>query len=121
MPEQLLPIWNFITSPITIAYIILIHVVFFALQGAAAVLVLAERKVAAFSQQRLGPYRVGWWGILQPIADIVKLLFKEELRPKAADFWLFYLAPVISATVSPLTADEMAVRFPSGAIQLSAT
>ena len=43
------------TSPITIAYIVLIHVVFFALQISAAVLVLAERKVAAFSQQRLGP------------------------------------------------------------------
>src|SRR5688572_31566315 len=85
---------------ILIAYIVLIHSVFFALQGAAAVLVLAERKVAAFSQQRLGPYRVGPWGILQPIADIVKLLFKEELRPKAADFWLFYLAPVISATTA---------------------
>ena len=81
-------------------YIILIHVVFFALQISAAVLVLAERKVAAFSQQRLGPYRVGWWGILQPLADILKLLFKEELRPKAADFWLFYLAPVISATTA---------------------
>ena len=47
------PIIDFITSPITIAYIVLIHVVFFGLQGAAAVLVLAERKVAAFSQQRL--------------------------------------------------------------------
>jgi NADH-quinone oxidoreductase subunit H len=91
---------DFLTSPTTIAYIVLIHVVFFALQGAAAVLVLAERKVAAFSQQRLGPYRVGPWGILQPIADIVKLLFKEELRPAAADFWLFYLAPVISATTA---------------------
>ena len=73
---------------------------FFALQISAAVLVLAERKVAAFSQQRLGPYRVGRWGILQPLADIVKLIFKEELRPKAADFWLFYLAPVISATTA---------------------
>ena len=61
-------------------------------------LVLAERKVAAFSQQRLGPYRVGPWGILQPLADIVKLLFKEELRPKAADFWLFYLAPISATT-----------------------
>ena len=90
---------------------------FFALQISAAVLVLAERKVAAFSQQRLGPYRVGWWGILQPLADILKLLFKEELRPKAADFWLFYLAPVISATtafaafvVDPVRAADRPVR-----------
>jgi NADH-quinone oxidoreductase subunit H len=87
-------------NSILIAYVAIIGVVFFALQIAAAVLVLAERKVAAFSQQRLGPYRVGPWGILQPLADILKLLFKEELRPAAADFWLFYLAPIISATTA---------------------
>jgi NADH-quinone oxidoreductase subunit H len=94
------PVVDFLTSPITIAYIGIIAVVFFALQISAAVLVLAERKVAAFAQQRLGPYRVGPWGILQPLADILKLLFKEELRPAAADFWLFYLAPIISATTA---------------------
>jgi NADH-quinone oxidoreductase subunit H len=75
-------------------------IVFGGLQGAAAVLVYFERKIAAWSQQRLGPYRVGPVGLLQPIADIVKLLFKEDLRPKAADFWLFYLAPIISATAA---------------------
>jgi NADH-quinone oxidoreductase subunit H len=91
---------QFLTSPITIAYIAIVLIVFFALQISAAVLVLAERKIAAFSQQRLGPYRVGPWGILQPLADIVKLIFKEELRPKAADFWLFYLAPLLSATTA---------------------
>src|SRR5262245_48236463 len=74
--------------------------VFGALQGAAAVLVYFERKIAAWSQQRLGPYRVGPVGLYQPLADIVKLLFKEDLRPAAADFWLFYLAPVLSATAA---------------------
>jgi NADH-quinone oxidoreductase subunit H len=61
-------------------------------------MVLVERKVAAFLQQRLGPYLVGPWGVLQPLADVIKLMFKEELRPKAADAILFALAPVISAT-----------------------
>ena len=56
-------------NSLTIAYVGLIAIVFFGLQGAAAVLVLAERKVAAFSQQRLGPYRVGPWGILQSLAE----------------------------------------------------
>ena len=48
-----------------------------------------------FMQQRYGPYLVGPHGMLQPIADILKLLFKEELRPKGADKWLFTLAPVL--------------------------
>src|SRR5437762_6893220 len=48
-----------------------------------------ERKVAAMLQQRLGPYLVGPRGLLQPLADIIKLMFKEELRPRAADPILF--------------------------------
>jgi NADH-quinone oxidoreductase subunit H len=91
---------SFVTNPVTIAYLTIILVLFGALQGAAAVLVLAERKIAAFTQQRLGPYRVGPWGIMQPLADILKLIMKEELRPAQADFWLFYLAPVISVTAA---------------------
>jgi NADH-quinone oxidoreductase subunit H len=91
---------QYLPSATTIAYLAMIGVVFMALQISAAVLVLAERKIAAFSQQRLGPYRVGPWGILQPLADILKLIFKEELRPRDADFWLFYLAPVLSATAA---------------------
>jgi NADH-quinone oxidoreductase subunit H len=77
-----------------------IGVVFFALQISAAVLVYMERKVAAFVQQRYGPFLVGPHGLLQPLADIVKLLFKEELRPKAADPILFYVAPVLCATAA---------------------
>ena len=61
-------------------------------------MVYVERKVAALIQQRLGPYLVGPKGLLQPLADVVKLMFKEELRPKAADAFLFALAPIISAT-----------------------
>jgi NADH-quinone oxidoreductase subunit H len=64
------------------------------------VLVYLERKVAAFVQQRYGPYLVGPYGLLQPMADIVKLMFKEELRPKAADTILFYAAPILSATAA---------------------
>ena len=68
------------------------------LLNSAALMVYVERKVAAMLQQRLGPYLVGPKGVLQPLADIVKLLFKEELRPRAADAFLFALAPIISAT-----------------------
>jgi NADH-quinone oxidoreductase subunit H len=87
-------------TPEVIAQLVVIGFTFFMLLNSAAVLVYMERKVAAFVQQRYGPYLVGPRGLLQPIADIVKLVFKEELRPKAADRFLFYLAPVISATAA---------------------
>ena len=63
-------------------------------------MVYSERKVAAFIQQRYGPYLVGPRGMLQPIADVVKLIFKEPLQPLAADRVLFFLAPLISATAA---------------------
>ncbi len=91
------PIIEWLIAPQTIALLTLARVVFVALQISAAVMVYAERKVAAFMQQRYGPYLVGPRGLLQPIADIVKLVFKEELKPKAADALLFSAAPVISA------------------------
>ena len=87
-------------TPLLVAQIGLTLFVFVALLSSAAGMVLVERKVAAFLQQRLGPYLVGPWGILQPLADVIKLMFKEELRPAAADKWLFALAPIISAAAA---------------------
>jgi len=91
-----------LTAPQTIAYAVIVGIVFMGLQIMAAVMVYAERKVAAFMQQRYGPYRVGPKGLLQPVADILKLFFKEELRPKAADAFLFSLAPIISVAAAYL-------------------
>src|SRR5512134_2667735 len=78
----------------------MIFIVFNLLIVASAILVLAERKIMGFMQQRYGPYLVGPHGMLQPIADILKLVFKEELRPKGADKWLFTLAPILSVTAA---------------------
>jgi NADH-quinone oxidoreductase subunit H len=87
-------------TPLLVAQIVLTLFVFVMLLNSAAVMVYVERKVAALLQQRLGPYLVGPKGMLQPLADIIKLLFKEELRPRAADPLLFALAPIISATAA---------------------
>jgi NADH-quinone oxidoreductase subunit H len=66
------------------------------LLGGFAYLTLYERKALARLQMRVGPNRAGPWGILQPIADAIKLIFKEELMPSRADKLLFFLAPVIT-------------------------
>lgn len=86
--------------PPTVAQIALTLIVFVMLLSAAAAMVYFERKLAAHLQQRFGPYLVGPQGLLQPLADIVKLMFKEELRPAAADRFLFALAPTISAAAA---------------------
>jgi len=85
---------------VLVAQFVVIFLAFFMLVNASAVLVLAERKVMGFMQQRYGPYLVGPHGMLQPLADILKLLMKEELRPKGADKWLFTLAPVLAVTAA---------------------
>jgi NADH-quinone oxidoreductase subunit H len=76
----------------------LAYLLFVALFG--LFLVYAERKVCAAFQQRMGPMRVGPWGLLQTIADFIKLLMKELITPKNADKFLYNLAPFIVIIVS---------------------
>ncbi len=84
------PFWTTITELLIIGVLILL---FYALIG--LFLVYAERKVCAFMQNRLGPNRVGPFGIFQTIADLFKLLFKELIPIKNADSFLFNVAPFI--------------------------
>ena len=65
-----------------------------------AYLVLVERRVSAFIQNRIGPNRVGPFGLLQPFADVLKLVVKEDIVPKAANRTIHDIAPVISITVA---------------------
>ena len=83
-----------------LAQLAILGFVFVMLLHSAAIMVYVERKVAARIQQRMGPTLVGPAGILQPLADIIKLVMKENLRPKAADSILFALAPIISAATA---------------------
>jgi NADH-quinone oxidoreductase subunit H len=64
--------------------------------SAVAYAVLLERKVIAWAQSRLGPMRVGPHGILQPVADALKLIIKEDITPARADKWVFTAAPILS-------------------------
>ena len=61
-----------------------------------AYLTFWERKVIGWMQVRIGPNRVGPWGLLQPFADVIKMLFKEIVIPSGSNRWLFFIAPMLS-------------------------
>jgi len=86
-----------------ISSIVKIVVVFTATMVSVALLTLAERRICALMQDRLGPNRVGPQGLLQPAADGLKNIFKEEALPAQADRTLFMLAPAIAFTPALLT------------------
>lgn len=82
---------------------IMVVAVFLIALGVAAYSTYAERKVAAFFQDRLGPNRAGPYGLLQPIADGVKMFMKEEIIPDVANKWLFILGPCIAMFTACMT------------------
>jgi NADH-quinone oxidoreductase subunit H len=69
----------------------------------AAYMVLAERRILGWIQDRIGPNRVGPFGLFQPLADVIKMLTKEDMIPKAADRFLFSVAPAMAAIPAILT------------------
>jgi NADH-quinone oxidoreductase subunit H len=77
--------------------------IFFVVFNLVPIALLGERKGLGRFQHRYGPNRVGPFGALQPIADIGKLIFKEQFRPRTATGWLFTLAPVISMITAAAT------------------
>jgi NADH-quinone oxidoreductase subunit H len=79
----------------TIRAIVLAALVFFTLLTGFAYITLFERRLISFFQQRVGPNRAGPWGLLQPAADGVKLMFKEDVIPAGADKVVFWIAPVL--------------------------
>ena len=103
--EQLLgpTLWLVVWSLIKIVAVLL------PLLGCVAYLTLWERKAIGWTQIRPGPNRVGPWGLLTPIADAVKLIFKEIIRPTAANKALFFLGPVM--TIMPALAAWAVIPF----------
>ena len=92
----MIELWN--ALPVVIQILLKITVILLPLLGMVAYYTYAERKVIGYMQVRIGPNRVGWRGLLQPIADAVKLMMKEIVLPTKADKTLFLIAPMISIT-----------------------
>jgi len=76
--------------------VLIVVILMGAIQGTCAYLILLERKIAAWTQDRIGPNRVGPWGLLQPIADGLKFLFKEQIVPKHVDKLFYFLGPMVA-------------------------
>jgi NADH-quinone oxidoreductase subunit H len=90
------------TNPLifSVAKIVAITVAFLAVMGLVAMTVLAERRVLAFLQGRVGPNRVGYFGVLQPFADFIKTMVKEDLVPDQSSRFVFLLAPIIAVVTA---------------------
>src|ERR671926_1139300 len=80
---------------ITVAFTVVLMIV--------AYTVLAERRILAFIQGRLGPNRVGPGGMLQPLADLLKFIFKEDIIPDKSTKFIYFLAPIIATTAALMT------------------
>ncbi len=83
-----------------IAQLVGVNIAFVVVLLIVAYTVLAERRILGFIQGRLGPNRVGPGGVLQPFADLLKFIFKEEITPSAASRFVYFLAPIIAITAA---------------------
>src|SRR5207253_8791424 len=102
-PDFQLVFWSFVK----------IMIILSGMLGVVSYMIYAERKIAGHMQARTGPNRVGPLGLLQPIADVLKLFFKEEFMPAEANQILFALAPMLA--VIPALVTFAVVPFGPGA------
>lgn len=90
---------EFLTNPFVLGFIKAL-VVFVAMMSMVPVLIYTERKIVADLQVRIGPNRLGPLGILQPIADAIKLMMKEDILPSGADKFIYYMAPLLAIVLA---------------------
>ncbi|HEY1437158.1 MAG TPA: NADH-quinone oxidoreductase subunit NuoH [Casimicrobiaceae bacterium] len=115
MDELLLPVQHFFGAAWpTVWTLVKIIVIVIPLTLAVAYLTLAERKIIGWMQVRIGPNRVGPLGLLQPFADVFKLIFKEIVVPTGASRTLFFVAPVLS--IGPALAAWAVIPFDDGLV-----
>lgn len=108
----MIELWN--SLPVVIQILLKITAILLPLLTLVAYYTYAERKVIGYIQVRTGPNRVGWRGLLQPIADAVKLMMKEIVIPTRADKTLFLLAPLIA--IAPALAAWAVFPFDAGVV-----
>jgi NADH-quinone oxidoreductase subunit H len=108
----MMELWN--ALPLPLQSIVATLAIVLPLLGVVAYYTYAERKVIGYIQVRIGPNRVGWRGLLQPIADALKLLVKEIIVPSKANKGLFLLAPLIA--IGPALAAWAVVPFDAGLV-----
>ena len=82
--------------------LVLIGAIMGAIQGTCAYMIMAERKISAWTQDRIGPNRVGPWGLLQPIADGIKFALKEQVVPGGVDKLFYFLGPAVAVSTALL-------------------
>jgi len=94
---------------LTLSYLFKIILIVVPVMVSVAYLTYFERRVIGFMQSRIGPNRVGYFGLLQPIADALKLMFKEIVLPSKSNNFLFFLAPLLS--IAPALAAWAVIPF----------
>jgi len=111
-------IWNNPDVQLVVWSLVKILIILHAMLGMVSYMIYAERKIAGHMQARVGPNRVGPFGLFQPVADVAKLFFKEEFTPAGANKVIFHIAPMLA--VIPALVTFAVVPFgPQGALRVT--